>query len=231
MCGRMSLPHTAAEIMEVFEASHWDAAPPLAPSYNVAPSQVAAVLRQENESQVLHPMHWGLIPRWAKSRSVGYKMINARIETLTTKPAYRSLVQRKRCVAVAQGYYEWQKSPAGKTPFFITSERAPLLCFAALWDRWQHGENAVSSFTIITRPPAPKLAQIHNRMPALLTPQQHKRWLSPAEPPELLLAELAQSASDDLQFYPVSNFVNRPANNGPRCVEPAHKEPSLFDLP
>lgn len=229
MCGRFSLSQTADEIMDVFEASHWDQEALYTPSFNIAPSQYAPVLRATAEGVALAAMHWGLIPHWAKERSIGYRMINARIETIREKAAYRSLVRNNRCVVPAEGYYEWQRCGARKVPFFIQGPD-PLMCFAGLWSVWRGPSGDIWSFSIVTRPPVEDISCVHDRMPAVLTEEQRARWLAEPMGGDELIDELRTCAVPGLQCYAVSSYVNKPGNGGPRCMAPVDSanQPELF---
>ena len=169
--------------------------------------------------------HWGLIPSWAKDPKIGNRMINARSETLAEKPSFRSAYKRRRCLVLADGYYEWQKIPGEKTkqPVYIRLKSQKPFAFAGLWEVWK-GEGMdepLRSCTIITCPPNAVLAEIHHRMPVILSAEAYGAWLVPDEQSsEVLQPLLVPYADEEMEAYPVSRFVNRPVNNSPECIAP-----------
>ena len=167
-------------------------------------------------------MRWGLIPHWAKNESIGYKMINARAETITEKPAYRGLLGSKRCIVPASGFYEWQATgEKGKQPYYIHAEAGEYLPFAGLYDIWKNPEGIeIYSCTIITTQPTVNLQAIHNRMPVILEPAAEEVWLSPdiTDPQELTLL-LHPYTIQPLDFYKVSTAVNRAGHDLPEFIK------------
>jgi putative SOS response-associated peptidase YedK len=166
---------------------------------------------------------WGLIPYWAKDAKIGYSLINARADTVAEKPAYRSAFKRRRCLVAADGFYEW-KATGGKVkqPYFISLKDKEPFGFAGLWEHWDNPEDGktVESFSIITTEPNELMAPIHNRMPAILTPEDYAAWLDPEEPPDHLKGLLRPYDPSQMEAYPVTTYVNRPVNQGPKCIEP-----------
>jgi putative SOS response-associated peptidase YedK len=164
-------------------------------------------------------LRWGLIPAWAKDKAVGYKMINVRAEGIATKPSFRSALKARRCLVVASGFYEWQKTPSGKQPHWIGLVDRKPFAFAGLWESWTDpvGGEHIETYTIITTEPNGLCAPIHNRMPVILDPADYDRWLSAETPPEDLLRPFP---AEQMMAYPVSAWVNKPANNDARCIEP-----------
>jgi len=240
MCGRFTLIHTAEELARIFHIRHIGLAYPL--SYNIAPSQETAVVLGSEGESVLRTMNWGLIPSWAKDAKIGNRMINARSETASEKPAFRIPFRRRRCVVPASGFYEWKKTADGKVPHYITSATGEVLPFAGLWDRWNKDrDTVVETFTILTTAANQTLAPIHDRMPVILNGRRWEEWL---RTPESDLAKLqslcapSPSAGGPLTVHPVSRRVNSPANNEPSLIrpvpgtadggEPAAETPSLF---
>jgi len=219
MCGRFTQAADGEIIAQVFELPE---PPELPRRYNIAPTQdVAAVRRAEDGGRELVRLHWGLIPSWAKERAMGARMINARAETLVEKPAFRAAFRARRCLIVADGFYEWQKLGARKQPYFIGfTDRRPF-AFAGLWERWiGEGSEAVESCTIVTTEANELLAPIHDRMPVILDPDVFAPWIDPAEKDTERLAGLLRPyPPGPLQAYPVSFFVNNPANDTPACRE------------
>jgi len=175
----------------------------------------------ENGKRKLEMLHWGLIPSWAKDPEVGNKMINARAETVAEKPSYRKAFKERRCLILADGFYEWQKTDSGKQPFYIRMEDESPFAFAGLWESWQNGRK-IRSCTIITTSPNEVAAQVHNRMPVILHPEDYEMWLDPDfDERELLTTLLKPFPAEAMEAYPVSRKVNRPANNDPEVIEPA----------
>jgi putative SOS response-associated peptidase YedK len=221
MCGRFTL---TADPVDIKEAFPWlDVPAEIAPSYNVAPTQPIAVVPNTGENR-LDFFVWGLIPSWAKDPSIGNRMINARGETLAEKPSFRAAYRRRRCLILADGFYEWAKQPgdSAKTPYYITLESQEPFAFAGLWETWYAPDGSeVKSATIITTEPNEKIAKLHNRMPVILPPETYERWLTPDEvKPEQLDPLLKPFPAAEMVFHPVSRYVNSPANNSPGCIAP-----------
>jgi putative SOS response-associated peptidase YedK len=218
MCGRFSLTQSTEAIADSFELENL---PDLSPRYNIAPSQPIATVIQESERQ-FQWMQWGLIPSWAKDPSIGNKLINARAETVSEKPSFRSAFKRRRCLIVADGFYEWQKVEGRKQPYYIQRQDGKPFAFAGLWERWQPptGEEIVTC-TIVTTSANALMQPIHERMPVILLLDSYDRWLDPNESDRKLLQDLLQPcASEVLKAFPISSTVNNPANDNPDCIVP-----------
>ena len=219
MCGRYTLKTPVSVLAERFEIE--DSPSSITPGYNIAPTQQVATVLAENGKRKLEMLHWGLIPSWAKDPEVGNRMINARAETVAEKPSYRKAFQERRCLILADGFYEWQKTDNGKQPFYIRMEDGSPFAFAGLWESWHNGRE-IRSCTIITTAPNELAAPIHNRMPVILHPEDYGMWLDPdfgeREP---LTSLLKPYPADVMEAYPVSRRVNKPSNNVPGCIEPA----------
>ena len=189
-------------------------------SWNVAPGQTLPITRLTKDGLIEQvTARWGLVPFFAKDEKTGYKCINARAETLARTPAFRGpYTSRRRCLVPACGFYEWQKHPAGKQPYYITSADGSLLAFAGLWDVWKRPDGeALTTFTIITTAPNALTRRLHDRMPVILEPDDYRTWLEAEDPRELL-----KPAPDDmLQCFPVSSRVNSPKNDAPDLIAPA----------
>lgn len=230
MCGRFTLrtePHEVAKHFELAEL------PLFKPRYNIAPTQSAPVVRLDSATgrRVLDGLHWGLIPSWAKDLSIGNQLINARCETVTTKPAFRHAFRRRRCLVVADGFYEWQRQGKRKQPFYITSSDGAPLAFAGLWERWEPPASqtacdvpsragSVESCTIITTAANERLRALHDRMPVILPRAAWSTWLDQAMEDAAVLQDLlVPSAADGLTMYAVSPLVNSPSTDDPRCIE------------
>jgi putative SOS response-associated peptidase YedK len=221
MCGRYTLTVEMDELAERFGCP--TVVPALTPRYNIAPTQTAPVIVAENGHNRLVLMRWGLIPFWAKDASIGSKMINARLESIMDKPAFKYALKQRRCLVPADGYYEWQKNAQGKAPLRIVLPQRELFSFAGLWEKWYTAAgHTVFSFTIITTTPAPSVAAIHHRMPVILPREQEDYWLrglsAPTQEMESYLAAL--NPLQELTAYPVSTLVNSPACDDPRCIQP-----------
>ncbi len=222
MCGRFSLSTPADIIARFFNLV---AVPKLKPRYNIAPTQDCPVVRFDAETKQcsLDMLHWGLIPSWAKDKAIGNRMINARSESVATKPSFRSAFRRRRCLIVADGFYEWKKLERRKQPYYIRLASAQPFALAGLWEHWEgEGGPPVDSCTIITTEPNELVAPIHNRMPVILRAQNYADWLDPA----ITDAENTQSLlqpypPEEMVAFPVSTRVNSPANDVPECVTPA----------
>ncbi len=226
MCGRYTVTRPADLLAELGV----ETTEPLQASYNVAPTQKVPVVRStagvvpaagETAREVVN-LRWGLIPFWAKDIKIGNRMINARSETVAVKPAFRNSLRRKRCAILADGFYEWKKLEGGKQPYYIhLRDRRPFV-FAGLWDRWSKGPiDPIESFTILTTRPNDKVAELHDRMPVILTPEAIDFWLDPTvDDASRLVKVLEPYDAGEIDFFPVSKMVNRPANNAPQCVAP-----------
>ncbi len=220
MCGRYTLSSPTDLLTDLFEL---DSAPELVPRYNIAPTQEAPVVRLAEESgRTLELLRWGLVPFWAKDPAIGNRMINARSETVAEKPAYRSSFKKRRCLVVADGFYEWQKTGGPKQPWFFRLQGGQPFALAGLWDRWDKGEgDSIETFAILTTEPNELLAPVHNRMPVVLAPKEVGTWLDPTiEDPAKLTPLLDAFPAGEMEGYAVSTFVNSPGNDSPRCIEP-----------
>jgi putative SOS response-associated peptidase YedK len=206
----------------VAEAFGLPEAPDLLPRFNIAPGQPVAVVRQEAraEGRELAFLRWGLIPDWADDPSIGNRLANARSETAATKPSFRRAFQSRRCLVVADGFYEWQKTNGRKQPYFVGLQSDRPFGLAGLWERWEkHGE-PVESCTILTTDANELMQPIHERMPVILPPDQYALWLDPRCQETGKLAKLLQPfPSEGMLAYRVSALVNNPKNDVPQCVE------------
>ena len=219
MCGRYTLKTPAGVLTERFDIE--ESSTSISSSYNIAPTQQVATVLAENGKRKLEMLRWGLIPSWAKDPEVGNRMINARAETVAEKPSYRKAFQERRCLILADGFYEWQKTDNGKQPFYIRMEDESPFAFAGLWESWRNGRE-IRSCTIITTAPNELAASIHNRMPVILHPEDYDMWLDPDfDEREPLTSLLKPFPAEAMEAYPVSRRVNNPANNDAGVVEPA----------
>ncbi len=218
MCGRYSLATTPAQLRERFAVG--DAAP-TQPRFNIAPgSRVIAVNTDRDGTPRGELLRWGLVPAWAKDPSVGFKMINARAETLSERPAYRAPFARMRCLVPADGFYEWQaREGAPKQPFHITCADHRLFAFAGLWSVWHRGEeDELRTLTIITTAANPLMATVHARMPVILDRDAEALWLDPAATPAALRELLHGLSAEDTALRPVGTAVNNARFDGPQCL-------------
>ena len=227
MCGRFSLSQTAEEILAVFEAEYWEDMESFSPGFNLAPTRFAPVQMLHEDRPILRSMRWGLVPFWAKDLKIGSRMINARSETAAEKPAFRRLVGRKHGVAIAEGYYEWQRRGKERTAFFIHPRDSPFLRFAALWETWNDAEGeSIHTFTILTTTPTHELSHIHDRRPVMLDEAGAADWLRADR--DTAVAIFA-NPPPPMDFRVVSDYVNKVGNEGPRCIERIPHTPELFD--
>jgi putative SOS response-associated peptidase YedK len=229
MCGRFTLTDPDADIAQQFDLP---AMPDLEPRYNIAPTQPVVAVRVPEPGAVreLAVFTWGLIPSWAKEPKMGARMINARSETAAEKPSFRAAFKRRRCLVIADGFYEWQKVDGGKQPQFIhMADRRPF-GIAGLWEHWEGDEGSViESCTLLTTEPNDLLRPIHNRMPVILKPEDYDLWLDPeVQQRERLQPLLTAYDGTEMNHYPVSRFVNSPRNDGPDCIEPVPEQAGLF---
>src|SRR5215216_4713323 len=170
MCGRYTLRTPVDTLAEAFEIEEYPSS--ITPSYNIAPTQEVAAVVEEDEKRKLEMLRWGLIPSWAKDPAIGNKMINARAETVAEKPSFRSAFKVRRCLILADGFYEWQKTDNGKQPYYIKMQDGSPFAFAGLWEIWQNGEE-IRSATIITTDANDLMNEIHHRMPVILPPEDY----------------------------------------------------------
>jgi len=220
MCGRYTLTTELERLEERFSFQVKNLS--FKPCYNIAPSQsVLTVMSNEGENRAGF-LRWGLIPSWAKEAAIGDRMINARAETVAEKPSFRRALQKRRCLVLADGFYEWRREGKKKTPLFITLTSREPFAFAGLWESWQapNGET-IHSCTIITTTPNALMESIHNRMPVMLSRAQEALWLDrTVEDAQVLLPLLAPYPAKAMTAYEVSTTVNSPKNDSPVCIEP-----------
>ncbi len=224
MCGRFTLKTPPDQwgqlllpLIDVREVSRtWQ------PRYNVAPTQnVVAVTAEDQQGLVASYFRWGLIPSWAADLSVGNRMINARSETLHEKRSFSGALKRRRCLIIADGYYEWQKLDNGKQPFWIAPRSGGVMQLAGLWEQNVKATGEpIRSCTIITTAANDALSSVHDRMPALLTGASAERWADPTCAADEAQALLGPAENDFLTARKVSQLVNNPRNDRPECVEP-----------
>jgi putative SOS response-associated peptidase YedK len=194
------------------------------PRFNITPTQMDLIVRAHDDGRHLDESRWGLIPVWAKERSIGGRMFNARSETLMEKASFKGLVKNRRCVIPASGFYEWQRAPSGKVPLYIYRADGAPLAFAGLYTSWRDPATNewLTSHTIVTCGPNEFMAPIHNRMPVVLGPDALDLWLSPDVAEATDAIPLLQPCPDDwLTSHRVCLLVNDARNDGPTLVQPA----------
>lgn len=209
-----------AAILAAFDLDTLPVGVTLTPRYNIAPSQDVAIIRGDGGPRRLGLARWGLVPGWSKEARPRYSTINARIESVAEKPAYRVPYKRRRCLVPADGFYEWQQTADGKVPFHICRQDRRVFAFAGLWDHWSDDDEAFDSCAIITAPASGVMAGLHSRMPVILAPAAWDTWLDPAVTDPLAVAppDLAASVADDLTAWPVSTRVNSPRHDDAQCM-------------
>ena len=227
MCGRYNL----AVNLEQLQLQFGTGLPANAlPRYNVAPSQACPVIRVDAGQRIWAVLRWGLIPHWAKSTAVGFSNINARAESLATKPTFRQAYQRRRCLVPATGFYEWRTLAESrqKQPYNVRLKNRAVFTLAGIWERWRD----IASFAIVTTAANELLCAIHERMPVIIEPAAHDVWLSgPVTEADALLRP---HPSEAMEAYPVGTLVNKADNESPACLvairEDARKQLRLFGV-
>lgn len=224
MCGRYTFYSPAEALTRLFATP---VPVPVQARYNIAPTQFAPVIRRSADgARALSMLHWGLVPGWARERSIGNRMINARAETLAEKPSFRKALARRRCLVLASGFYEWRKEGASKQPWYISRKDGEPMALAGLWEHWQAQDGPLESFTIVTTTANAFMEGLHHRMPAMLEPEECEGWLdsdSVGSTPALAL--LRPQEGDRLRAWAVSTRVNNPRNESPGLVEPLASTP------
>jgi putative SOS response-associated peptidase YedK len=245
MCGRYASSRKPEDLVEEFEVVESRVDTPLAPDYNVAPTkEVYAVMERPPSEEAppqrqLRTLTWGFIPSWAKDPKIGSRMINARMETVAEKPAYRRAFAARRCLLPADGYFEWypteELTKAGKPrkqPFFIRPKDHGTLAMAGLYEIWRDPEREEDdphrfrwTCTVLTTEAEDAVGHIHDRMPLMVEPERWGAWLDPGTAKDSLLGLLVPAAPGNLEAYPVSTLVGNVRNNGPELLEPLPLEP------
>lgn len=220
MCGRFTLISPLDVILHRFKLVNNGI--DYVPRYNIAPSQQVLAIISDGEERRIGRLRWGLVPYWAKDVKLGYKMINARAETLAEKPSFKRSFQRRRCIIPADGFYEWRQGPDSKQPVRIRLKSKEPFAFAGLWDRWQSEDgDVVTSCTIVTTKANELLRDIHHRMPVILRPQDEAVWLDRTiNDTDFLQQLLVPYPTEQMEVYNVSDVVNSAKNEGPECIEP-----------
>jgi putative SOS response-associated peptidase YedK len=218
MCGRFNILTNLHEVATLFGVSK----PPDFPKrYNVSPTQTIPIVKAEDGKRSIALVRWGLIPSWAKDAKIAYSLINARGETVATKPAFRSAFKKRRCLIPATGFYEWEKRGTKKLPHHFHLKANALFAFAGLWECWHPPEgDPLESCTIVTTEANELVKPFHDRMPVILPHDVHEQWLTPAEEPDDLIGLLKPYPPSKMAEEEVSTLVNSPKNDRPECLQP-----------
>jgi putative SOS response-associated peptidase YedK len=220
MCGRFTRTSNMQHLAELLGLP---IPPPLASRYNIAPSQLVACVRTNSETTEREwvELQWGLVPSWAKEISIGLKLINARGETVAEKPSFRKAFTHRRCLVLADGFYEWKREGTKKQPYYIRMKDHRPFAFAGLWERWEKEDPPIESCSLITIGPNTVMEPIHHRMPVILATTQFAEWLDVSlHETERLNRLLRPFPPEEMEAYPVSLMVNNPRNDHPECVVP-----------
>ncbi len=227
MCGRFAFFSAHEAMRRVFDLP--DDTLQVEPRWNIAPTQFVPVVRLDPHRQRrLSMLYWGLVPHWARDKSIGVRLINARAETVAEKPAFRGAFRQRRCLVLADGYYEWQTTSAGKQPWFISRADRQPFAMAGLWESWveRPGAPSLESCTILTTAAPSALAPIHSRMPVALPATAYPTWLEPQPvDPTALAALLGAPAADAMVAARVGRRVNDARNEGPELIAPLADPP------
>jgi putative SOS response-associated peptidase YedK len=227
MCGRFVLTSPLEAVHDLFRVPE---RPNLEARYNIAPTQDVWIVRRNRDrsGRELSRVRWGLVPFWAKDLAIGNRMINARVEGLERKPAFREPFAKRRCLIPADGFYEWRKEGRRKQPHLIRLKGGGLFAFAGLWDVWRDAEaQSIHSCTIVTGPANQLVAELHDRMPVILAPDDHETWL--AGDPSAARSLLRPCPVDWLEHFEVDPRVGSPANDDPELIRPYRAvTPDLF---
>ena len=209
----------------------------ITPRLNLAPTQDAVVAVQASGDVRLEEMRWGLIPPWARDKSIGAKLANARAETIDEKPSFRQPFRRRRCLLPVDGYYEWESRPSGKQPVYYSMRDGDLFCLAGLWETWTPPEQTdkpelpglgfdqaeagtLYTFTVVTTTPNRLAKRVHDRMPVIVHPADYGNWLSPESKAADLKRLLRPFDDEPIQEHYVTPLMNNPRFEAPECIEP-----------
>ncbi|GGH87541.1 SOS response-associated peptidase [Pullulanibacillus pueri] len=218
MCGRFTLTVDIDVLLEQFQIKY-----PIGfdyqVRYNIAPSQLVTVVIKGEKGNKMGQLRWGLVPEWAKDPKIGYKMINARSETLRSKASFKQAFNKRRCLIIADGFYEWKREDGQKQPFRITVKDRKAFAFAGLWSTWESDAEKLSTCTIITTGANRLMQNLHHRMPIILSPEDQETWLDPRTDLQTLEGLLTQYPEELMTYYPVSDAVNSAKNEEPSLLE------------
>lgn len=231
MCGRYTLFHSSNKVVDRFKTRQVEF--DLTDRYNIAPSQLLAVVAEHaaigETARVLEAMKWGLVPSWVKDINTFKPFINARVETLSEKPSFRTAFARRRCLIPADGFYEWMKTENGKVPMFIKLKGEGPFAFGGIYETWNSPDgDEMTTCAIITVPANNFMSEIHERMPAIIRPEDEDAWLNPLEQNKTLLLNMLRPYDDDEMYaHPVSSMVNSPSIDSVRLIEECSIEKAL----
>jgi len=219
MCGRSSLHDAPVSILERFQLP--PVIPGFKPRYNIAPTQEQLTILCDGDGKpALRPLRWGLVPSWSLDHTMGARMINARSDTLATKPAWESLLRKRRCLVLADGYYEWTGTGKTRTPVFFHLTGHRPFAMAGVWDVWNGDGTTLETCAVITTDASPFAGRYHHRMPVLLSLDGAEEWLDESTRTRRAIELMAPYDDSDLECYEVSRYVNSPANDSPDCIAP-----------
>ena len=221
MCGRFAFYSPREAITDIFGVEF---PLELEPRFNISPTQYVVALRHpENETRgsAFEPvlLRWGLIPSWAKDPRIGNRMINARAETVESKPSFRAAFKRRRCVVLADGFFEWRPSDRGKIPYFISMKSRQPFAMAGLWESWRGSDSPIESCAIITTAANGVMTALHDRMPVILSADGASRWVDVNNSGQALQSLISPEDNDSLQYWEVSRSVNNSRNSGPELID------------
>jgi|SRR5690625_5237313 len=219
VCGRFTLHASKEEIQKAFQLS--DPILDYKISYNIAPGQRVLAIIHDGERKRAGYLRWGLVPSWAKDEKIGYKMINARSETAHEKPSFKNLMARKRCLIVADSFYEWKQRDGSRQPKRIQLQDRKLFAMAGLWDKWEQKDKTLFTCTMLTTEANEFMKDIHHRMPIILPKEQEDEWIEPYVKSPLEARDFLRSVQvEPLTAYKVSTHVNKATNNDLQCIHP-----------
>lgn len=219
MCGRYTLLADELDILNEFDLD--EPIESYHPSYNVAPGQDVLAVIHNGKKKKAGYLRWGLVPSWAKDEKIGYKMINARSETAHEKPSFKRLMTQKRCLIVADSFYEWQQTNKQKQPKRIQVKDREVFAFAGLWDKWVSGDKTLFTCTILTKEANQFMGEIHHRMPIILPKDRQEEWIAPVKMEPIQANELLRTMDDvEMTAYDVDSYVNKAQNNDEMCIKP-----------
>jgi putative SOS response-associated peptidase YedK len=226
MCGRFTLKTPAGEITSEFNVHGTTLE--LWPRFNIAPTQdVLVILRGENDRDEARFFRWGLVPFWAKDPAIGNRMINVRAETVREKPAFRTAFSKRRCLVVADGFYEWKTGPGGKQPFYVRRRDGRPFGFAGIWERWGPKASPLPACAILPTDPNSLMRNLHDRMPVIVPRDAYATWLDSTSPTDSCTGLLGPCDDADLEAYAVSTMVNSPRNDRAECLAPLDPDAPL----
>ncbi|MEU4471594.1 SOS response-associated peptidase [Micromonospora sp. NPDC023888] len=228
MCGRYATTRSSGELSALFESSD-DTDGLLRPDHNVAPTDPVPLVRVSPEGhRSLCVGRWGLLPHWSRSPAGAARMINARAETVATSRAYAGSFSRRRCLVPADGWYEWVRRPdGGRQAYYMTPRDGSVLALAGIWSLWQSEADTRLTFSVLTTAALGDLAEVHDRMPVLLSPERWSSWLAPTDEPERLLVPTSAERLAGLEIRPVGAAVGDVRNDGPRLTARVSVEPAV----